>query len=262
MQSNNHTEKKRVLGDEWSDWDGKVDTDLENTKKILFITVSILAVFVIAAAVLLFDWLIHPRLVQVSPLLASITIYCVIGFSMVVTIWLILFVISSVFNLRIFAPLLLVPRLINFLLNLSIGLGRMLGIPKDRLVNSFFKVHNLVLKLKKIRIKPQELMVLLPRCLKKDYFQSLRKLKEKYDFQMFTVGGGTQARLKIRNVMPRAIIAIACERDLLTGFTEVNPKIPVIGLSNRRPEGPCKNTEIDLKQIELTIRHILNCDHM
>ena len=62
--------------------------------------------------------------------------------------------------------------------------------------------------------------------------------------------------------MPRAIIAIACERDLLSGFLEVNPRIPVIGLSNSRPEGPCQNTEIDLGQIEQTIRHLLNCSRL
>jgi hypothetical protein len=155
-----------------------------------------------------------------------------------------------------------VPKLINFLLGLTLKVGKILGISEDRLVNSFFKIHNLIMRFRKIRIKPQELMVLLPRCLKKDYFQSLRRLKKKYNFQMFTVGGGTQARLKIRSVMPRVIIAIACERDLLSGFIEVNPKIPVIGLSNSRPEGPCQNTEVDLGQIETAIRQLLNSSRL
>ena len=254
--------KKRVLGDEWKHWDGQIDTDLENTKRILFILVSLLGVFMIAGAVLLFTWLIHPRLMEISSFLGMAVQYCVLGFAALVALWLLLFIISSLFNFRLFAPLLLVPKLINFLLGLTLKVGKLLGISEDRLVNSFFKVHNLISRFRKIRLAPQELMVLLPRCLKKDYFQSLRRLKEKYNFQMFTVGGGTQARLKIRSVMPRAIIAIACERDLLSGFLEVNPKIPVIGLSNSRPEGPCQNTEIDLRQIEQMIRQLLNCSRL
>lgn len=254
--------KKRVLGDEWQNWDGQIDTELENTKRILFILVSVFGVFLTAGAVLLFDWLIHPRLMEISSFLGMAIQYCLVGFAALVALWLILFIISSAFNFRLFAPLLLVPKLINFLLGLTLKVGKIMGISEDRLVNSFFKIHNLILRFKKIRIKPQELMVLLPRCLKKDYFQNLRRLKDKYNFQMFTVGGGTQARLKIRSVMPRAIIAIACERDLLSGFLEVNPKIPVIGLSNSRPEGPCQNTEIDLRQIEMTIRQLIDNSHL
>jgi len=262
LKDNTQPKKKRVLGDGWQNWDGQIDLELESTKRILFILVSIFGVFIIAGAVVLFSWLINPRLMEISAFLGMAIQYCILGFAALVALWLVLFSVSSLFKFRLFAPLLLVPKLINFLLSLTLRIGKLLGISEDRLVNSFFKIHNLILRFKKIRIKPQELMVLLPRCLKKDYFQSLRRLKEKYDFQMFTVGGGTQARLKIRSVMPRAIIAVACERDLLSGFIEVNPKIPVIGLSNIRPEGPCQNTEIDLRQIEMTIRHLLNCNRL
>ena len=255
-------EKKRVLGDEWSDWDGSIDIDLEKTKEKLFIWIAFFAVFAVIGAVLLFQWLIEPRIMELSPYLAQIMKYAVLIFSGILVLWLGLFVICSKFNLRLFAPILIVPRAINFLLNLALGFGQLVGIPRDRIVNSFLKVHNILLRLKRNRLNPQELLVLLPRCLRKDYFERLGKLKDLYKFNMFTVGGGTQARMKIRSLMPRAIIAVACERDLLSGFVEINPKIPVIGFPNTRPEGPCMNTEIDLEQIELTIRQVLNMERI
>jgi uncharacterized protein len=259
-QTNQDKTHKRVLGDEWSDWDGSIDYDLENTKQKLFLLISVISVFAIISTVLLFFWLIHPRLLEISPFFSKIVQYCVLGFGAILILWLSLFIVCSIFNLRLFAPLVLVPKVINFVLNLTLGLGKFLGIPKDRIINSFLKVHNLVLEMKKRRIKPHELLVLLPRCLRKDCLEMLRNLKEKYEFQMFTVGGGTQARSKIRSIMPRAIIAIACERDLLNGFVEVNPKIPVVGFPNSRPQGPCLNTEIDISQIESTIRRMLNLE--
>ena len=42
------------------------------------------------------------------------------------------------------------------------------------------------------------------------------------------------------------------------GFREVNTQIPVIGFPNQRPEGPCKNTCVDLNEIEKTIVRCLN----
>ncbi|MBD3382456.1 MAG: DUF116 domain-containing protein [candidate division Zixibacteria bacterium] len=250
-------DRKRVLGSEWEDWDGSVVEDFEDTKKKLFLWVSVFAVFAIVGVVWLFFWLIHPRLIEISSLLAELVEYAVWGFALIAILWLSLFVICSIFNLRMFAPLVLVPKVINFVLNLTLAVGQFAGIPRDRIVNSFLKVHNIVLKLKRKNLNPQELLVLLPRCLRRDNFVKLRKLRERYNFQMFTVGGGQQARLRIKKAMPRAIIAVACERDLLSGFVEVNPRIPVIGLPNRRPEGPCLNTYIDINQIEAAIKSVL-----
>ena len=42
---------------------------------------------------------------------------------------------------------------------------------------------------------------------------------------------------------------MACERDLTSGVREVN-KIPVLGVFNARPNGPCVDTDINIKEIE------------
>ncbi|MBP7563009.1 MAG: DUF116 domain-containing protein, partial [Candidatus Cloacimonetes bacterium] len=67
---------------------------------------------------------------------------------------------------------------------------------------------------------------------------------------------GTLARRIIVNVKPKLIIAVACERDLVDGILEVFP-IPVYGLLNDRPEGPCINTRVSCELIEQILQKII-----
>jgi len=63
---------------------------------------------------------------------------------------------------------------------------------------------------------------------------------------VYVAGGGNQARKLIKEKKPEAVIGIACERDLVTGISDIGEKLQVIGLPNTRPEGPCHNTVTDL----------------
>ena len=45
------------------------------------------------------------------------------------------------------------------------------------------------------------------------------------------------ARQMVKEIRPKAIIAVACERDLTSGIQDVFP-LPVIGVLNERPFGP------------------------
>lgn len=74
-------------------------------------------------------------------------------------------------------------------------------------------------------------------------------LKDKYGINVFVATGGTLARKIIKENRPKAIIAVACERDLTSGIQEVSG-IPVLGVYNERPCGPCFNTSVDISKIE------------
>ncbi|MGI6553284.1 MAG: DUF116 domain-containing protein [Bacillota bacterium] len=50
---------------------------------------------------------------------------------------------------------------------------------------------------------------------------------------------------------------MACERDLTSGIQDVNP-LPVMGVLNTRPNGPCHNTDVDVVEVEMSIREILS----
>ena len=71
--------------------------------------------------------------------------------------------------------------------------------------------------------------------------------------------GGTLARQMVKEIRPKAIIAVACERDLTSGIQDVFP-LPVIGVLNERPFGPCFNTRVDIKKVEAAILDILDTE--
>ena len=69
--------------------------------------------------------------------------------------------------------------------------------------------------------------------------------------------GGEEARAAVREQRPGAVFAVACERDLVEGLRDVLPRFLVQGLSNRRPEGPCRNSEIDLPAAKALMEALL-----
>ncbi len=68
--------------------------------------------------------------------------------------------------------------------------------------------------------------------------------------------GGTSARKIIKDKRPGAVLAIACERDLTSGIQDMAGILPVLGVVNQRPEGPCHNTRVDLQKVEDALRFI------
>lgn len=247
-------EKKvdRKLGDEWADWDGSVEISAETDGRV-FIGVAVAAISLILGLTALFGWSIYPRLNQLGQYLGPLFNYLYIALAAILMTWLSLFIWGAVTKRPFVSGLIVVPKLVNWLLAISIYVGRAFGISRDRLVNSFLKLHNLFLNSDPRRVKPERLLIMLPRCLTKEMNQRLRQIRDKHGIKLTTAGGGGEARRKIKELRPGLIIAVACERDLLLGFIDVNPHIPVVGFPNIRPCGPCKDTEVDLQQIEAAV---------
>ena len=78
-------------------------------------------------------------------------------------------------------------------------------------------------------------------------------LGEQHGLKIEVVNGGTLARRKVAALHPDGIIAVACERDLTLGIQDVHP-IPVYGVINDRPHGPCVNTCVDMSLVLDAIR--------
>jgi hypothetical protein len=51
-------------------------------------------------------------------------------------------------------------------------------------------------------------------------------------------------------------VAVACKRDLTSGIVDSYP-LPVLGILNERPYGPCINTVFDLQKVTDAIRHFV-----
>jgi len=83
----------------------------------------------------------------------------------------------------------------------------------------------------------------------------LAKLAEKYNLVIKVATGGTIARRIVKDTRPDLIIAVACERDMLSGIQDTYP-LPVIGLLNERPNGPCVNTKVSVELIEKALKKL------
>lgn len=123
---------------------------------------------------------------------------------------------------------------------------------------------------------PQKILLLLPHCLQinecdirltyniynckrcgKCSIKDLISLAEQSGLDIFIATGGSLARRIINDIKPEAVIAVACENDLSSGIADIYP-IPVIGITNERPFGPCINTKVNIEKIKEAIRFFAN----
>ncbi|HAP32205.1 MAG TPA: hypothetical protein DCQ14_04025, partial [Firmicutes bacterium] len=74
--------------------------------------------------------------------------------------------------------------------------------------------------------------------------------------RMEIVTGGTLARQAVQKYRPQAVVAVACERDLSSGIIDSFP-LPVYGVVNERPQGPCSNTRVNMALLEETLNSIM-----
>lgn len=165
--------------------------------------------------------------------------------------------------------------LMNILFYVALGAGRLLHIPRRRIEGSFVAVSNQIIKNRHLKVTPDKLLVVTPHCLQlatcphkitRDPnnckrcggcdIGALVTMAEEMGFHFFVVTGGTLARQTVRKIRPKAVVAIACERDLASGIQDVYP-IPSVGVLNLRPNGPCYNTHVDLEEFRQAIEEIL-----
>lgn len=161
------------------------------------------------------------------------------------------------------------------------GLLLKIGYPMLMLFGSFSKdqkeaLQGLVIRLnnklvRRERHRTRKLLLLLPHCLQIDEckirlthniyncercgkcrIRDLIGVAERKKLELFVATGGNLARRIVKDVNPEAIVAVACERDLSSGIADTYP-LPVIGIPNERPFGPCLNTRVDIERVEEAI---------
>lgn len=246
----------RVLGDEWADWDGKNDNN-ESGGLTLFIVFSSMVLFLIDAVLLILYYLTYPRLVQFGHGISAISLALIIIWILLTTMLIVQLGMTVYSGKNCF----FFKKQIFFIFDLVFArvfkLARVLRISRDKVGHSFVLVSNAVVRAVEHSSKDKRIMILLPRCLTKETIQEIYKIKETYPVEIFTVSGGELARKKVKEFNPSAIIGVACERDLVSGIRDVAHKIPVIGLPNKRPNGPCKDTIVDVDELRKTVEFYL-----
>jgi len=246
------SKKDRRLGDEWADWDGtrgEGEGVLDEDRRVFigFACLSLLGLITIGA---LFFYMIYPRLEGWHHYLARGVLGLLAAACGLVLFWFITISLPLVTGIRLPWRMEPVQKTLNLIVPLTIKLGAKFGISRDRMSNSFIKVSNALVRSARLNKDSGPLMILLPRCLTAETRRKVQALAERYGSLVYTVPGGELARKLIRDHRPSRIIAVACERDLVSGIQDVAPVIPTYAVPNCRPEGPCKNTLVDLGRIE------------
>lgn len=164
---------------------------------------------------------------------------------------------------------------INTLFPIALSLGKLLNVSQETIKNSFIAVNNELVENQGLHFKPEDLLILAPHCLQwnkcpykitldvnncrrcgKCSINILHSVKDKYGVKFIVVSGGTLARKFVKELKPKGIVAIACEQDLTSGIQETYP-IPVLGILNIRPNGPCFNTDFDPRLLEDAVLNFL-----
>jgi len=149
-----------------------------------------------------------------------------------------------------------------------LGTGRLLRLNTERLEHSFISLNNQLVEAAGMKVPADKILVLLPHCLQmsdcpvkitedvhkcqrcgKCDIMELLDLYEEKGVDMAVVTGGTLARKVLKERCPELIIAVACERDLISGICDAWP-LPVLGLLNDRPQGPCFNTGVRVEAVK------------
>jgi len=234
----------RKLGDSWIDWKGE-DLAPEKVRagKRLFLALLAASLLLALAASALLLYLVSPRLAQFSRRLPHLASALLAALALMALLWLALALLVTKTPNRFFC-LCLGNRFFFELSSLATALGARLGLSRDRVGHSFIKVSNAIMLASVRGRKAGRILVLLPRCLSKEARKEVLGICSRYQVTARTAGGGEEARRLVQEERPEAVVGIACERDLVSGIQEVAPRIPVVGIPNIRPEGPCKGTHI------------------
>ena len=250
----------------------KNDTGPEKRR---FILLLLLACVVMVGLALLLWWVpyvgftyIHPKLPIVMAVLFGAIVLFLLGGALTL-VFTILHGRNLFFNRRIRGVV------IRFLFPLLVAVGKFVGIPKSRVRQSFVAINNQLVLAEARRVQPEKLLILLPHCLQyhectvritgdvenckacgRCKIKDLVALGKAYGVSMAVATGGTLARKIVVEKKPDLIIGVACERDLTSGIQDTYP-IPVYGILNRRPNGPCFDTDVDLDRVEEGIRNFL-----
>ena len=146
---------------------------------------------------------------------------------------------------------------------------------KELMACFFIKVNNQLTLNNCSGVPPDRVLILLPHCIQnadcairlsysvdsckrcgKCPIAGLLDLRDRFGVGLAVATGGSIARRIVVESRPKLIVAVACERDLTSGIQDTHP-LPVFGVLNHRPEGPCRNTVVDLHLMEEALSRLL-----
>ncbi len=242
------------------------------TKKRVYVGLLVSSMFIVALLAMVTWYLMQNRDIIISKILL-ISIISIVGAIFIILGVGILALITMIIRSKSIPSFDSIIRIANeILFPITILTGRIAGISKEKILRSYIAVNNNLVKSKKLILSGNQVMILLPHCLQdsdcphkitmdinnckhcgKCCICELIDLGEKYHAAIKVATGGTLARKFIEECKPQGVIAVACERDLSMGIQD-SGLLPVMGVLNCRPNGPCINTNVDISKVEQALQ--------
>ncbi len=167
----------------------------------------------------------------------------------------------------------------DFLLPVLFVLSKYFKRHKSAILIFCIRLNNTLVRAGGKKYLPADTLILLPHCLQNSAcphkvtgsaancrlcggcaIGGVKQAAQDYGIGAVAVAtGGTAARSIVAKAEPALIIAVACERDLASGIADVRG-VPVIGVLNKRPNGPCVNTKLGMEEFSRTLDTILQSE--
>jgi hypothetical protein len=252
-------EVDRRLGHEWDEWDGRPLPGGGNftSPPGRFFAYAALTLALLAAAAYAAAYLLGPRLATLWGPLPRVAMLVVSAVTALSWLWFVLLLASF------YGPLLLLPERLAErgpflpLMRWTSQVARRFGM-RDWVEHAAVETFNGLASRRGRKVGKGELLVLVPRCLAKDALDGILEVAGRYEVPVFVATRGQLARRAIRERRPRAVVAVACERDMVSGIHDVAAKIPVLGLTMRLPSGPCKDAAVDVGKFETWVKSFVD----
>ena len=250
-----HIDVDRRLGHEWDEWDGQPLPGGGNydSAPLLFFAWSAGAIAIALGITSALVYLLAPRLGLLSTVIPTIVWIGLACLSGVLWLWWALLLVSYLIRHPLLPERLAERGPFLRLMRLTSRVAERFG-RRDWVENASVKVYNALAAERGRKVGKGELLLLIPRCLSKAALDGVLAIAGKYEVPVFVATRGQLARRVIRERRPRAVVAVACERDMVSGLHDVAGKVPVLGLTMTLPSGPCKDAGLDLVQLENWVR--------
>lgn len=251
------------------------ETSATPPRKRLFVTLMGVTCLIMVAVIFLAWWIPNRGLANIHPNLPHIVGIIMVTLSGIAILGTGLLVLTTALGKDIFLTRFMRLVVIKFLLPVIELVGRLFGLDKDRIRQSFIAMNNSLVTSQRMKVRPDRVLVLLPHCIQlsdceikvtgdvnkcalcgRCSIEGLVNIGKKFAVDISVATGGTLARKVIVEKRPKLVLAVACERDLTSGIKDCYP-LPVIGILNERPFGPCFNTVVDVAKIDTALSQVL-----
>lgn len=245
------------------------------SQKLMFIGLLAFSCLILLAIAFLLWWVPYIGLTNIYHGLPLIYGGVLSGIILVIIAGIALLISTVVLGRELFLSHKLRGAVVHIVFPLMLFLGRVLRISKERIQQSFVEINNQLVISLPVKVKPERLLLLMPHCLQDNQckvritgdvrncercgrceIKELVELADESDVKLSIATGGTIARRIVVENKPELIIATACERDLTSGIQDSYP-IPVYGILNKRPYGPCFNTQVDMSEVKKAMKLFL-----